>query len=215
MIPVQQRRWIARAIKLGLVGAAVLVVMAWIGTKRAQRSDEHGEHGEHTEVRIEPDVRVEPAPRGGARASPARTRSVETLAPGDVRIFNIDSSVNLILRGDDVLAGLSPQMRDKITQEIAQSTTDDTAGFGGAVANMVRTTVASAIAHHAVVPVRDIREIQYEDGQLILVRNNGRRFALLEDVKTDGEKISRTFAREDALRFMEAVRARKRALEHR
>ena len=209
MIPVQQRRWIARAIKLGLVGAAVVVVMAWIGTKRG---------GSEVHVRVDPDdhvnVDAHPGARAGGRGR-VTTRAVEALAPGDLRIYNQDSSVNLILRGEEILAGLSPQMREKIAQEIAQSTTDDTAGFGAAVANVVRTTVASAIAQHAVVPVRDIRDIHYEDGQLIIVRNNGRRFALLEDVKTDGEKISRTFAREDALRFMEAVRARKRALEQR
>jgi len=208
MIPVQQRRWIARAIKLGLVGAAVVVVMAWIGTKRG---------GSEVHVRVDPDDHVNVDAHPGARAGGARvtTRAVEALAPGDLRIYNQDSSVNLILRGEEILAGLSPQMREKIAQEIAQSTTDDTAGFGAAVANVVRTTVASAIAQHAVVPVRDIRDIHYEDGQLIIVRNNGRRFALLEDVKTDGEKVSRTFAREDALRFVEAVRARRRALDGR
>jgi hypothetical protein len=206
MIPVHQRRWIARAIKLGLIGAAVVVVMAWIGTKRG---------GREVNVRMEPHDHVNVDADAGARGGRVTTRSVEALAPGDLRIYNQDSSVNLILRGQEILAGLSPEMRDKITQDIAQSTTDDTTGFGAAVANVVRTTVASAIAQHAVIPVRDIREIQYEDGQLIMVRNNGRRVALLENVKTDGEKISRTFAREDALRFMEAVRARKRALEHR
>lgn len=210
MIPVQQRRWIARAIKLGLVGAAVLVVMAWIGTKRSDR----------TEVRIEhPDVHVDPEPRGDARADaragPERTRSVDALAPGDVRIFNIDSSVNLILRGDEVLAGLSPQMREKITQQVTQSTSDDTAGFGAAVANVVRSTVASAIGTHAVYPVRDIRDIEYRDGHIVIVRNSGRPVELLGNVKSDGEEVSRTFAREDALRFVEAVRARRRALDGR
>ena len=203
MIPVQQRRWIARAIKLGLIGAAVVVVMAWIGTKREGR-----EHNVH----FDPDVQVDVDRHPEARGARVATRSVEALAPGDLRIYNQDSSVNLILRGAEILAGLSPEMREKITQDIVQSTADDTAGFGGAVANVVRTTVASAIAQHAVVPLRDVRDVQYEDGQIILVRNNGRRFELLENVKTDGEKISRTFAREDALRFVEAVRARKRAL---
>jgi hypothetical protein len=206
VIPVQQRRWIARAIKVGLVGAAVLVVMAWIGAKR-------GDPRDRTEVRIErhdPDVEVR-ASADVEHQAPA----VEALAPGDLRIYNQDSSVNLILRGAEVLAGLSPQMRERITQEIAQSGTDDTTGFGAAIANVVKTTVASAIATHAVYPVRDIREIEYRDGQIVLVRNSGRRVELLGDVKSDDREISRTFAREDALRFVEAVRARKRALERR
>lgn len=206
MTALQQRRWIARAIKVGLVGAAVLVVMAWIGVRR--------DH-DRTEVRFDPHpdpvVAVEPA--AGPRARAGATRSIEAMAPGDIRIFNQDSSVNLVLRGDEVLAGLSPQMREKITQEIAQSTTDDTSGFGAAIANVVKTTVASAIGTHAVYPVRDIREIEYRDGHIVIVRNSGRRVELLGNVKSDGEEISRTFSREDALRFVEAVRARKRALD--
>jgi hypothetical protein len=208
MIPVQQRRWIARAVKLGLVGAAVLVVMAWIGTRRGDRND-------RTEVRIHPDVHVDPDVRVDPRAGPATTQAIEALAPGDMRIYNQDSSVNLVLRGAEVLAGLSPQMREKITREITQSTTDDAGRFPAAVANVVRSTVASAIGTHAVYPVRDIREIEYRDGQIVLVRNSGRTVELLNNVKTDGEEISRTFAREDALRFVEAVRARKRELERR
>lgn len=208
MMPVQQRRWIARAIKLGLVGAAVLVVMAWIGTRR-------GDSRDRTEVRIDPHVHVDPGARAGPRTGPATTQAVEALAPGDMRIYNQDSSVNLVLRGAEVLAGLSPEMRQRITQEVTQSTSDDTTGFGAAVANVVRSTVASAIATNAVYPVRDIREIEYRDGQIVIIRNSGRKIELLGNVKTDGEEISRTFAREDALRFVEAVRARKRALGRR
>lgn len=196
MIPVQRRRWIARVIKLGLVGVAVVVVMAWIGAKRDR---------DHTEVRIEERA---PQVEGGAPV-------MEALGPGDMRIYNQDSSVTLVLRGGEVLAGLSPEMREKITQEISQSTADDTTGFGATIANVVKTTVASAIGTQAVYPVRDIREIEYEDGQIVIVRSGGRRVELLGNVKTDGERISRTFAREDALRFVDAVRARKRALEGR
>ena len=204
MIPVHERRWIARAVKLGLAGAAVVVVMAWIGFKRGDRDD-------HTRIRIH-----ERADESGRVATAVGAVDAdEPLAPGDMRIYNRDSSVTLLLRGSEVLAGLSPQMRAKITQQVTQSTSDDTAGMGAAIANVVRSTVASAIAHQAVFPLRDIREIEYEHGQIVLVRNNGHRVELLDDVKTDGERISRSFAPEDAARFVEAVRARKRALERR
>ena len=208
MIPLQRRRWIARAIKLGLVGAAVIVVMAWVHARRGR---------DHTEFRIEPHPRptvtAEPAVAADARAG--ATRGVDALQPGDIFVFNQDSSINLVLRGAELLAGLSPQMREKITQEIAQSTADDTTGFGAAIANVVKTTVASAIGTHAVYPLRTIRDIEYRDGQIFIVRNNGLKIELLGNIKSDGVEISRTFAREDALPFVNAVRARKRALERR
>lgn len=199
MIPVQQRRWIARAVKLGLVGLAVVVVMAWVAEKRS---------------RPEVDIRIgsRGEGRGSARVSTGPMPEVEALAPGDAVIFNQDSSVNLILRGDQLLAGLSPQMREKIQREIVQSTSDETTGFGAAVANVVRTTVASAIGTHAVYSLRDIRVIEVEDGQIVLVQNNGRRVELLGNVKSDDQEISRTFSPEDAQRFVDAVRARMREL---
>jgi hypothetical protein len=207
MIPVQRRRWIARAIKVGLVGVAVIVVMAWVHARRG---------GDRTEFRIEPHpeptVGVEPS----AEARSAATRSIEaTLEPGDTFIFNKDSSINLVLRGAEVLAGLSPQMRAKITQEIAQSTTDDTTGFGAAIANVVKTTVASAIGTHAVYPLRTIRDMEYRDGRIFIVRNNGVKIELLGNIKSDGVEVSRTFAPDEAQRFIDAVRARKRELRGR
>lgn len=199
MIAVQQRRWIARAVKLGLVGLAVVVVMAWVAGKRS---------------RPNVDIRIESRGEGrsAARVSTAPMPEVGMLAPGDAVIFNQDSSVNLILRGDQLLAGLSPQMREKIQREIVQSTSDETTGFGAAVANVVRTTVASAIGTHAVYSLRDIRMIEVDDGQIVLVQNNGRRVELLGDVKSDDEEISRTFSPEDAQRFVDAVHARMREL---
>ncbi|MGH7638813.1 MAG: hypothetical protein ACREOK_14280 [Gemmatimonadaceae bacterium] len=199
MIPVQQRRWIARAVKLGLVGLAVVVVMAWVAGKRS---------------RPNVDIRIESRGEGrsNARVSTGPMPEVGMLAPGDAVIFNQDSSVNLILRGDQLLAGLSPQMREKIQREIVQSTSDETTGFGAAVANVVRTTVASAIGTHAVYSLRDIRAIDVEDGQIVLVQNNGRRVELLGDVNSDDEEISRTFSPEDAQRFVDAVGARMREL---
>lgn len=204
MIPVQQRRWIARAVKLGLVGLAVVVVLAWVAEKRSDR---------RVDIRVE--TRGERGERGGrsnARVVTSPMPGIETLAHGDAVIFNQDSAVALILRGDQLHAGLSPQMRAKIEREIVQSTSDETTGFGAAVANVVRTTVASAIGTHAVYALHDIRVIEVEDGQIVLVQNTGRRVELLGDVKSDDEEISRTFSPEDAERFVDAVRARMREL---
>lgn len=196
MIAIQQRRWIARLVKVGLLGVAVLVVLAWFGSRRDFR----------------PEVRIE---RGDARIDASTVPAVEVLAPGDVRIFNRDSSVNLILRGDQILAGLSPQMRARIEAEIAQSASQESTGFGAAIAGVVKSTVASAIATHAAISLHDIRDIQYRDGRIMIVRRDGRSTELLGNVRNDGQEISRTFAEPDAELFVEAVRARKRELEQR
>ena len=82
MMQLQHRRWVGRLIKVGLVVVAIVVVLAWIQRKSPVRGD----------------FRVQAEP-------PA----AEALGPGDLRIYNQDSSVNLILQGSNVLAGLSPK----------------------------------------------------------------------------------------------------------
>jgi hypothetical protein len=85
-------------------------------------------------------------------------------------------------------------------------------GFGGLIASTVKQTVANTIGTHVSYPIADIRDVRYDDGQLILERVNGSETRLFGDAKVNGEKKSDTFAREDAERFIEAVRARKRSL---
>ena len=57
--------------------------------------------------------------------------STDALAPGDMRIYNVDSSVDLILQGDRILAGLSPKTVAKVKDELARSASEDTSGLGG------------------------------------------------------------------------------------
>ena len=184
MIEARQRRWVARLIKIGLVGVAVMVVLAFIQRKSPVRGD----------LRIETDA-------------PA----IEALAVGDLRIYNRDSTVNLILQGDRVLAGLSDKTVEKVRRELEASTADDTAGLGGSIAQIVKKTVSSSIGTHVVYPVRDMRDIEYRDGHIVITRRDGSSSQLFGSVKTDGESAGKTFPPEDAQRFVEAVRARIRA----
>lgn len=198
MIPTRERRWIGRLIKVGLAGLAVVVVMAWIQFHRRGPGDTNrvSVRGKLSGVKIQTEV-------------PA----AEALGPGDMRIVNRDSSVNLILQGDRILAGLSPQTIDKVRREMEQSTADDTAGIGGTIARAVKQTVVSSIGVHVTYAVRDIESIEYTNDHIVIVRRGGDRTSLFSSVKTDGQEVGRTFAPDDARRFVEAVRARKKALE--
>lgn len=186
MISVQHRRWIGRLIKLGLVGLAVVVVLAFLRRKSPVRGD----------------LRIDPSPPVAEAA----------LGTGDLRVYNRDSSVNLILQGDRILAGLSPQTVERVRRELESSTADDT-GLGGSIAQIVKRSVAGSIGTHVVYPVRDIREIEYRDEQIVIVRKDGSTARLLGSVKTGEQEAGKTFRPEDAQRFVEAVRARKRELD--
>lgn len=182
------RRWLGRLAKLGLVLVAIVIVLAWIQRKSPVRGD----------LRLQSDAPV-----------------AEALGAGDVRIFNRDSSVNLILQGTNVLAGLSPQTVERVRAKLEESTAKDTSGLGGSLAQLVKSAVAGAIGTHVVYPLADIRDIRYVDGQLVLDRRDGSTTELFGNMERDREEIGKTFAPDDARRFIEAVRTRKQELGHR
>ena len=180
---VSSRRVVAGLIRFGLVLLAIVFVSGYFIHKRPARS-------KHT-MRMETEV---PPP--------------SALAPGDMRIYNRDSSVDLILKGNSILAGLSPKTIAKVKDAVNEKTSGETTGIGGSIAQIVKSSVASAIGTHASYPLNEIRDIRYEDNTIVLEWKNGDEHELFRDTKVDGEKVSRTFAQEDAERFIAAVKDR-------
>lgn len=155
-------------------------------------------------------VRRSPVPTNMRLESEAP--SLVALGPGDIRILSVDGSVDLVLTGDKILAGLSPEKVAKIRTELETSSGKDTAGLGGSIAQIVKKTVAGAIGTHMAYPLADIRDIRYEHEQLVIISNNGHEKRLFGNTKVNGRELSNAFRPEDAQRFVEAVRARKAAL---
>ena len=181
------RRWVARLIRVGLVILAMAVVASWIGRRTPERP---------AHMRVETDV---PAP--------------DSLRAGDVQIFNSDSTVDVILSGDRILAGLSPKTVHKVRTELGRPNSDS--GLGGSIASLVKKTVAGAIDTHMEFSLADVRDVRYDEGRLYLELNKGGDHLLFGDTKVNGERRANTFRADEAQRFIEAVRARKRELDHR
>jgi hypothetical protein len=132
----------------------------------------------------------------------------DSLGPNDLRVYSADSSVDLILMGDKILAGLSPITVAKVKSQLDNSASRDTSGIGGSISAMVKKSVAGAIGTHAVFPVADIRDIRYEDQQIVFDWKDGGKHQLFGNTNVNGHKASSSFRPEDAQRFIEAVRAR-------
>ena len=182
------RRWTGRFIRLGLVLLAVFIAGSWMVRKVSRARA--------------PNVRVVNTPPIPDAA----------LAPGDMRLYNRDSTVDLILRGSQVLAGLSPKTVERVRSEMQKSSQGETTGLGGFIASTVKSTVANSIGIHAAYSVHDIRDMRYQDGQLVIERTDGGETHLFGETKVDRREVSKTFDEEDAQRFIEAVRQRKREL---
>ncbi|HEX8941583.1 MAG TPA: hypothetical protein VF785_00515 [Gemmatimonadaceae bacterium] len=175
------RRWIAALIRTALVVLAIVLVSGYFARHWSGRRH----------VRVQTEV---PPP--------------DSLGPGDLRIYNADSSVDLILVGDKILAGLSPKTVAKVKGELETSASHDTGGLGGSISQIVKKSVAGAIGTHAVFPLSDIRDIRYDRNQIVFDWKDGGKHQLFGSTKVNGEKVSNTFRPEDAQRFIDAVHAR-------
>ena len=133
---------------------------------------------------------------------------LDSLSPGDLRIYNVDSTVDMVLKGDEILAGLSPKMIAKIQTELDTSASHDTSGIGASISQIVKKSVAGAIGTHAAFPLSDIRDIRYEGDQIVFEWKDGGKHQVFGGTKVNGGRVSNSFRREDAERFVEAVRAR-------
>ncbi len=179
------RKWAGRGIQAALVVLTIALVVHWV----------RGRIGASTR-----DLHV-----SGVAALP------DTLGPGDLRIYSTDSSLDLVLMGDKLAAGLSPTMVAKIRHDMDSSKASDS-GLGGAIAGIVTSSVAGAIGAHAQFPLRDLRDLRFENGHFVFEWKTGRDHVLVSGTSVNGKKGSDTFGAAEAQAFIAAVHARQKAL---
>jgi hypothetical protein len=145
----------------------------------------------------------------GARTFAHATQAAvpERMRGGDVRIVDVDSTVDLALVGDTITAGLSANTVAKVRRETDTSTVTGE-GVGASIERMVKGTVGQAIGTRVAFPVATVKEIHYESGRL-LFDWNGKPLRLFGTATVNGKPI--TWRAEDAQRFIDAVHARQAA----
>ena len=129
------------------------------------------------------------------------------LGPGDVRVTNSDSSVEIAVIGDSIVAGLGP----RVIAEIQKSTEPRTAGngFGASIEKMVQSTVASAIDKEIKYAIADVQDVRFEDGRLQFFWRDGSRMSIFASSRSNNRPSSETFSEADAQQFIAAFHARK------
>jgi hypothetical protein len=157
--------------------------------------------------------------RVGHRDHPVRIErtapAVDALAPGDMRIYSRDSALDVVLVGDRILAGLSPQTIAKVRAKIDASKAGDSSGIGGMIASTVKSAVSQNIGVHVEHRLADLRDVVYRDGHLYIVFTDGTETEMLGNAKisSDGDTHQGVLVNEaDAQRFIAAVHARKAEL---
>ncbi len=181
------RKWTGRAIQLMLVLAVLVYVGNWVrGHLMSTRDRLHV---------------------SGMVTLP------DTLAPGELRIYNGDSTLDVVLIGDKIAAGLSPKMIAKVRHDMdSSSATHADSGLGGRIAKLVTSTVADKIGTHVEYPIRGLKDIRYDNGRLVFDWKTGKKQTLFEDTRIQDKKASDKFSPEEAQKLIDAVHARQKEL---
>lgn len=175
-----------RARSLIWLPLAALVLLAACHTERARRREQE-------------------------RAVKVTPRDSLPLGPGDIRIVNADSSVELALVGDKVESGLSDKTLADIDSK-ADMHDDSGSGLGPRIARLVKSAVRGAVARRVTYPVAEIQDVRYQNGRLDFIWKDGKPMTILEHSNVNGKPVLDSFRPEDAQAFVTAFRARKAQL---
>ena len=176
-----------------VVVAATLVVLLACGRKDNPNPD--------------PGINPDPNPGATSQGSATKRDSALTLGPGDMKITNEDSSVDMAVVGQKIVVRLSDKTMAKVRKETDTTALKDS-GFGGSIERFVKKTVQSTLGQQFEYPIADVRDARYENGAIVL-DVNGREPRLLANTKVGGKKLLESFRPDDAQRFVAAVNAKK------
>ena len=135
--------------------------------------------------------------------------STLTLADADVRIVTRDGEFEMILAGTRVLMRLSDQAIAKVRADMgpAEASGD---GIGGWIERTVKGKVGQMLTKQMVIPVAAIEDARYEDGEIRLRMRGGTKPIAFFNKTDEGSRSAMAgFERDDAERFIAAVRAAK------
>ncbi len=130
------------------------------------------------------------------------------LGPGDIRIANSDSSVELALIGDSLVTGFGPRVLREINEKTDTSKVDGN-GLAAGIEKLVKGTVANAMSHELKFSLRDISDVKYDGDRLLFYGKDGKQMKLFENTEVDHKKVSQTYSANDARRFVAAFKAKK------
>jgi hypothetical protein len=143
-----------------------------------------------------------------AAIPPSETAAVMRDDGRDVRISTTGNEVDLALVGDTITSGLSEQTLAKARHETDANAVQGT-GLGASIERMVKSGVQTALGTRVAIPISALNDVRYEHGAIVFDWKK----QPLAFVKTsvNGKPIMESFSPADAQRFVNAVRARKRA----
>jgi len=155
-------------------------------------------HGTHIEI----NDGDHDSDRTPARPGPRRD-------PRDARFaMRTTNDVAWLMLTRDVVA---LQLTERSLREIDRDVDDDDDGDGGFigrfVSSVVRSSVRSVLSRSLQIPIDDLRSVDYRDGRLVIVTEDGER--VFDQVEVNDTEVMESFSRRDAEAFVRQFRALK------
>lgn len=123
-----------------------------------------------------------------------------------IAITNTERKVTLLLTDDVVAFQLSDRVMRKVDRELhhARHEDDDDGPIGDAIKSAVIGVVRSMLDHSAECPVRELRDVRYEDGGMVFVTRDGDR--AFEHFEVNDDEVLQSFDARDAQAFVREFR---------
>ena len=160
----------------------------------AQRGHDHG-HDSHISINdIDGSDVVRPGPRYSLRDA---HRAITTT----------DNTVTVVMTREVVALQLTDRALREVGREMDRDMDAEKGMFASMVASVVRGTVGTVLRRSMQVPIRELRTVDYRDGRLVFVTEDGER--IFEKAEVNGTDLMASFSPREAQAFVREFRALK------
>jgi hypothetical protein len=139
---------------------------------------------------------------------PARWASRHDTRDARFYINTEGGKASLLITNSVVAVQLSDKTINKVHRKFRESENEDSDNtLGHAIKVAVFSAVRLALDHSAECPIRDIRDVDYHNGRLVITTEDGKR--LFEDMDVSDDDVLASFSERDALAFVKEFRRAK------
>jgi hypothetical protein len=137
--------------------------------------------------------------------SPARWAPRHDADAARLAITTRSGNVTLLLTRDVVALQLSDRKFRDLRHRLREKEDEDgDILFARVIKTTVLGTVLAVLDHSAECPIRELKDVEYRDGELVFITERGDR--LLEDVDVDDTSVMQDFSARDAQAFVREFR---------
>lgn len=127
------------------------------------------------------------------------------IGPDLFSVLSTDGGVRMALTDDYVYLALSDSGREQALEGMSEAREQE--GAAGVIAGFVEQGVDRALGFRTLLPLDEIEELRWENGEMRMVFSDGQR--TLDDIIIGDEPVTRTFSEEAVREFAEELRALK------